>query len=264
MKIDKSLYEDYAVLTLKGEFDTFYCPVLMEEVDSLVERGVNHLILNMRLVKFINSTALGAIIKAHKRCKAEGGELVVDRPSSFVRDIVGKLGIDQVVPMFENEDDATKHIIKTLNESELASDAPVDQETVMISFPDETRNKQIGGKKVLLGNIRNLDGNRLQFAYSGKRSGINSDQARQLFFEGSDLKLKFKVKLIKKDYFEIAAKVAESQATDGDTIRVTANYDSISDGDRADLRQFATDMEFLKRQLPPKKDQERPGAEGAP
>ncbi len=67
MKIDKSLYEDYAVLTLKGEFDTFYCPVLMEEVDSLVERGVNHLILNMRLVKFINSTALGAIIKAAKQ-----------------------------------------------------------------------------------------------------------------------------------------------------------------------------------------------------
>lgn len=264
MKIDKSLYEDYAVLTLKGEFDTFYCPALMEEVDSLVERGVNHLILNMRLVKFINSTALGAIIKAYKRCKAEGGELVVDRPSSFVRDIVGKLGIDQVVPMFDNEDDATKHIIKTLNESELASDAPVDQETVMISFPDETRNYQIGGKKVLLGNIRNVDSNRLQFVYSGKRNGINSVQAKQLFFEGSDLRLKFKVKLIKKDYFQIAAKVALSQATDAENIKVTANYESISDSDRAELKQYVKDMEDLKRQLPPKKkDQERPDAEGA-
>ena len=41
--------------------------------ETLVERGVNHLILDLRLVKFINSTALGAVIKAHKRCRAEGG-----------------------------------------------------------------------------------------------------------------------------------------------------------------------------------------------
>ena len=250
MKIDKSLHEDYAVLTLKGEFDTFYCPILMEEVDSLVERGVHHLILNMRLVKFINSTALGAIIRAHKRCKAEGGEMVVDRPSSFVRDIVGKLGIDQVVPMFDSEEEATKHIIKALNSSELAGDTPVDQEKVLISFPDETRNKQIGGKKSLVGTMRNVDGQRLQFSWSGTRTGINAEQAKQLFFEDSDVKLKFQVKLIKKGFFEIAAKVTEVQTTDDDTIRVAVTYDKISEGDQAALGQFAADMEFLKRQLP--------------
>ena len=32
MKIDKTLNDDYAILTLKGEFDTFYCPALMHEV----------------------------------------------------------------------------------------------------------------------------------------------------------------------------------------------------------------------------------------
>ena len=37
MKIDKSLYDDYATLTLKGEFDTFYCPALMDEVEDLLD-----------------------------------------------------------------------------------------------------------------------------------------------------------------------------------------------------------------------------------
>ena len=77
MKIDKSLQDDYAILTLKGEFDTFYCPALMQEVETLVERGINHLVLDMRLVKFINSTALGAVIKAHKH---------TSRPSTFSSD----------------------------------------------------------------------------------------------------------------------------------------------------------------------------------
>ena len=250
MKIDKSEHEDYAVLTLKGEFDTFYCPILMEEVDSLVERGVHHIILNMRLVKFINSTALGAIIRAHKRCKAEGGELVVDRPSSFVRDIVSKLGIDQVVPMFDSEEAATKHIIKTLNASELVGNTPVDQAKILIAFPDETRNQQIGGKKTLVGTMANVDGNRLQFVWSGERSGISDDQAKQLFFADSDLKLKFQVKLIKKGFFEILAKVRDVRSTDDGSIRVTAAYDKISEGDQAALEQFAADMDYLKRQLP--------------
>jgi anti-anti-sigma factor len=68
MKIDKSVLDDYAILTLKGEFDTFYVPRLQEEVEGLLEQGVRHILLNLRLVKFINSTALGSIVKLFKRC----------------------------------------------------------------------------------------------------------------------------------------------------------------------------------------------------
>nr|MBP8300847.1 STAS domain-containing protein [Planctomycetota bacterium] len=146
MKIDKTLNDDYAILTLKGEFDTFYCPALMQEVEDLLERGVNHLVVDMRLVKFINSTALGAVIKAHKRCRAESGELVIAQPSPFVRDVITKVGIDKLITMYDSEGDAVKAIIKHLNQKELAGDAPVDQEKVLITFTDEIRNKMIGGK----------------------------------------------------------------------------------------------------------------------
>jgi anti-anti-sigma factor len=113
MKIDKSLHDDYAILTLKGEFDTFYVPALMQDVEALVERGICHLILEMRLVKFINSTALGAVIKAHKRCRAEGGELVIAQPSPVVRDVMTKVGIDKLITLCDTEKDATKAIIRT-------------------------------------------------------------------------------------------------------------------------------------------------------
>ena len=249
MKIDKSLDDDYAILTLKGEFDTFYCPHLLEEVKSLVGRGISHLILNLRLVKFINSTALGAIIKAHKSCRLEGGDLLISRPSSFVKDIIGKVGIDQLVTVYEDEDQAIKHIIKELNAKELAGEAPVDAEKIMIKFPDDTRNKMIGGKRTLLGTMSNVDGHRLQFTWSGEKAGINVDQAKQLFFEGSEVVLKFQVKLIKKSYFEIVGKVTQADPI-GDSIRVTASFEKIQAADQEALDQFAQDMAFLKRQLP--------------
>ncbi len=250
MKIDKSQHEDYAVLTLKGEFDTFYCPLLMEEVEDLVERGVNHMILDMRLVKFINSTALGAVIKAFKRCRAEGGDLVIAQPSPFVRDVISKVGIDKLIALHENEQEATKAIIKHLNQRELTGEAPVDREKVLITFTDEIRNKMIGGKRTLLGTMLNVDGNKVQFVWSGKKAGISVDMAKQLFFPGGDLHLKFQVKMIKRSFFELEGTVEATEPSADDSIRVTAKFTKVHETDRAALHQFAADMAFLKNQLP--------------
>ena len=250
MKIDKSLHDDYAVLTLKGEFDTFYCPALMQEVETLVDRGVNHLVLDMRLVKFINSTALGAVIKAHKRCRAEGGDLVIAQPSPFVRDVICKVGIDKLIVLHDSEADAVKAIIKHLNQKELAGDAPVDQEKVLITFTDEIRNKMIGGKKTLLGTMANVDGHKVQFLWSGGKSGISPDQAKQLFFPGSEVNLKFQVKMIKKSFFELVAVVDSAEPSGDGGIRISAKFKKVNEGDREALSQFAADMAFLKRQLP--------------
>jgi anti-anti-sigma factor len=258
MKIDKSVRDDYCVLTLKGEFDTFYVPSLLAEVDSLLENGISHLILNLRLVKFINSTALGAIIKFHKLCKAASGELVVAHPSAFVHDVIRKVGIDQIVPVLEDEEQAVKHVIRALNALELAGAVPVNQEKVLITFPDETRNKQIAGDswslsgkpRTLVGAMGNVNGDRLQFLWSGAKIGMSQDQARQLFFAGGDVNLKFQVKMFKKGYFELLGTVTEVEAAGDDAVRVTVRFTAIHEADRDALTQFAADMEFLKRQLP--------------
>jgi anti-anti-sigma factor len=251
MKIDKTLHDEFAILTLKGEFDTFYCPALMGEVEALVERGVNHLVLDMRLVKFINSTALGAVIKAHKRCRADGGELVISQPSPFVRDVMSKVGIDKLIKLHDSEHEAQKAIIKHLNQRELAGEAPVDHEKVLISFADETRNQMIGGKKTLVGTMANIDGNKVQFLWNGTKAGFNADKASTLFFKGSDAHLKFQIKMIKKSFFDLTATMQSTEPTGEDgTVRITASWKKISDADKEALSQFAADMAFLKRQLP--------------
>lgn len=255
MKIDKSLFDDYAVLTLKGEFDTFYVPHFQEEIESVLDDGVSHVILNLRLVKFINSTALGAIIKAYKRCKAEGGDLVLCRPSTFVRSVIGKVGIDQLVPIYDDEEEAERHLGRSLANPRGGTEA-LESGRVLITFPDETRQKMvgsksiIGGAKPLVGTMLNVDGEKLQFLWSGKRHGLSADQSKQLFFKGSEVRLKFQVKLSKKSFFELAGAVAEVDEGADDGARVTVRYKEISPADQEALSQFAEDMQFLKRQLP--------------
>lgn len=259
MKIDKSLYDDFAILTLKGDFDTFYCPKLQEEVEALLGDGTTNLILNLRLVKFINSTALGAIIKAFKRCKAEGGQLVLSHPSPFARDVIRKLGIDQLVPMFDDDETAKQKVLGDVEATPGGEALAPDEGKVLITFPDDVRAQQANPDRrrfvnqlqnTIVATMLNVNAERLTFSWSGRRNGLSQDQARQLFLKDSDLAVKFQVKLFKKGYFELDATVVDCQANDEDEVKVTVHFREVSESDAEALRQFAADMEYLKTQLP--------------
>ena len=51
----------------------------------------------------------------------------------------------------------------------------------MIAFADDIRNQMIGGKKILVGQMSNVDGIRVQFLWNGKKAGISTEQGKQLF-----------------------------------------------------------------------------------
>jgi hypothetical protein len=101
--------------------------------------------------------------------------------------------------------------------------------------------------------MANVDGHKVQFLWDGSKVGMSADQAKQLFFVGGDVHLKFQVKMIKKSFFEVdATSEAVEPAGDAGTVRVTAKFTKISQADREALSQFASDMAFLKTQLPGK------------
>jgi hypothetical protein len=90
----------------------------------------------------------------------------------------------------------------------------------------------------------------VHFVWNGVKAGISADQAKQLFFTGSELQLRFQVKMIKKSFFELEGKVSAIDKSNDGGVRVTVNFTKIADADRAALDQFAADMSFLKKQLP--------------
>ena len=99
MQIHTEPFEDFAILHLRGEFDGFYCARFQQEIAGLMTAGLKHVGLNLRKIRFINSTALGAIIRASKALKSEGGKLVVIRPSRICRDIMN----GTIVPSFKSK-----------------------------------------------------------------------------------------------------------------------------------------------------------------
>lgn len=262
--------ENHAILHLRGEFDTYYVPLLQEEIDGLLKVGMRHMVLNMRLVRFINSTALGTLIKASKLLEREGGKLVISRPSKFCRDILEKVGLDRVVPIFDTDEAAAAALLaQAVPSAAPAADAEKvfeeDKSTVIFSPVDPKRTEHFipqsgrgptnplhghtfGSHWTGLGRMAGLDEHGLRFTWNGGTADLTPFEMAQFLAIGTDWRLKFRLPLHKQGFYEAVATISEVEERP-DGIKVRAQFEQLDPKMRAEIKQYAADMAYLKEEL---------------
>lgn len=232
MKIEREIKGDLALLTLRGEFDSFVVSAFLEEIESLVVNGIRNVVLDMRGVKFIMSTAIGAIVKSRKRVKESGGDLVISQPSPFVKDVLESLGLTKVIRVFDQNEQA----IEIFGES-FTTELPSGN-AVMVRFTEAQRQQALGRPAVARIVDINSDGMSFQ-----------ATQAASFFPAGAALRTKFRLPLFKKAYyFEISARVVSGNANEHGAL-VAVKFENITEEDRRSIRQFVADMQFLRDEV---------------
>ncbi|MEQ8765333.1 MAG: STAS domain-containing protein [Planctomycetota bacterium] len=250
MKFEKHVGDDIARLTLKGEFETEHCDAFSHEVEGFVKQGFRKIILNLRLVKFINSTAIGEIVKAKNRLSDENGELVVAHPSSFVSDVFKTLGLDRALKIFETDEEAISYYRQ---QAETGDSVELSEENILFTFQSRDHARTLG-RPFGVGKIASLTEDGVSFTWSPQPREDNSDLAEgelmQLFSKGTPLKVKFRLPLYKKNYyFEIPSEVAKTVLAKGGQVAVQADFLEISNDDRKSIARFVDDMKFIKKEL---------------
>lgn len=270
MQITAEPREDYTILHLRGEFDTFYCPHLQKEIDALIAAGVQNVALNLRLVKFINSTALGAIIKASKSIGTDGGRLAIARPSAFVRDIMEKVGLDRVVPIFDTDEAAGAHLVEAspaaaghdddsiLDDESSVLFSPSDPKRVEHFIPEEARGggtttnpvhgHSFGSSWRGVGRMSGLDAEGLRFVWNGGNTGLTAFEMGQMLSLGTDLNVKFRLPLLQKGHCEAVVTISEVEERP-DGVKIGASFSEIEPDTRQAVQQYAEDLAFLKSEL---------------
>lgn len=264
MQITVEPHSQAAVLHLRGEFDTFSCPSFQAEIDALVQAGVVRVVVNLRLVQFINSTALGAVLKASRTLQGAEGQLVISHPSTFCRDILGKIGLDRVVRVLDTDAEA----LASLSEGAPGPDGPEadfeeDPSTLLFRPSDPSRLEHFMEKPKAenpvhghafgshwsgVARMTALDEQGLTFTWGGGKTGMSPFDMGQFLAVGTGLSVKFKLPLLKKGFSEAAAEVTELAQLD-DSVEVSVTFSGL-DGELADaVRQYVTDMTFLKDEL---------------
>ena len=82
-------------LRLSGELDTVTAPLLLCEVDRLLEEGCRCLTLNLDAITFMDAAAIGALVQIRARLAEHQGVLEVSCSSPQPRRILRLTGMDE-------------------------------------------------------------------------------------------------------------------------------------------------------------------------
>lgn len=253
MKLEKHRYEDVVVLRFVGEFDSFNLKMFSKRIDGMLAAKDNRIVLDMRLLKFINSAALGYLIQSHKAAGEGGGEVLIAQPSKFVKKTLATLGLDGVFKIFDSVETAILHFRQGTDIGEIKLEGGEFDESLVGSTPIIFRQSGDDDAPNQVGKIVTLYGDGLLFRYEVD-GDPTADPVVKILHPGKSLKLKFRQPFAVKDhYFEMQAEVTEVVEMDTDEgasiVGTRVRYDDIKDEDRQHLDEFVLNQAAWRQEV---------------
>lgn len=265
MKLDLTQQGNVTILEFTGEFDAFNLGPTAKAIDEMIDRGEARLIFQLKKLTFLNSSALGYLIKARKKARAAGGDAVLAEPSRFVRKLLATVGLDKLFSIYDDTEGALRHFGGGLMApgANLAGEA-VDESllganAIIFTIPFE------GLSRKYIGKIASLYADGLKFRWEvpgwskESRPPISTANFDKVLVPGTSFAVKFRQPfLVQGKYFEMASSLVRATRDFLDDGRCealfTIRYQNAKPEDVALLRQFVSDMESFRAEL---------GAEGA-
>jgi anti-sigma B factor antagonist len=101
---DFELYESteagVPVLVVRGEVDLATAPDLREKLLSLADEGARVVVVDLSGVSFMDSSALGALVSAMTRFRANGGGLRLVVTAPHISKVLEITGLSDVFPIY--------------------------------------------------------------------------------------------------------------------------------------------------------------------
>jgi len=95
---------DVAIIMVRGRLDPADQPDPLEAaVNSAMEKGKNHILMDLRSVSYISSTGIGSLIKAYRSVLRRKGKVKLLNPSQCVRNILAISKLEGVFEIYTDE-----------------------------------------------------------------------------------------------------------------------------------------------------------------
>lgn len=92
------------IVRLKGELDHHTAEIVKSRMEEAIGRsGTNHVIVNMRDLKFMDSSGLGVILGRYKQINSKGGKMILCDVSPSVYRLFEMSGLFKILSIQENE-----------------------------------------------------------------------------------------------------------------------------------------------------------------
>lgn len=96
-----------------GDLNFVEATALKIKLKDLVKQGHVNIVVNLRKVDFIDSTAIGTLITIHKNCIAHGGEFRICCLNNEIEMVLYLTGVDSFLNIYYSEHEAVTEPMKS-------------------------------------------------------------------------------------------------------------------------------------------------------
>lgn len=106
-----SLTREVALVSVSGELDLYTADRVASGIDEADAVGADAVVIDLSEISFIDSTALGVLVREAKRLEGRGHSLVLVTNDPRTRRVLEVTGLDRVLPTYATLQDALDNVI---------------------------------------------------------------------------------------------------------------------------------------------------------
>jgi anti-sigma B factor antagonist len=110
MKIDIRQEQQVTVISVDGEVDASNSTDLGDSLDQLLADGHKKLIVDLKDVKFIDSSGLGTLVRVYKHARADSGDVCLASLQPTVKRVFELTRLDRVFEVHPDSEAAVKKL----------------------------------------------------------------------------------------------------------------------------------------------------------
>ena len=241
MEILSASEDGIRFLGFVGAFDTPEVDAFNAHVDGAIDDQHFKLCINVGQMTFINSTALGSLIRAQKRLKQYGGDLAIAELQGFAVQVFRTLGIDRKVRCFASEAEAVEYL-RSVGAEGVGVDGDVQ---ISFSFPGVAQ-AAVAGSDARIGKMKSIGEQGISFQWEN----LDGLDAEKMFTAGAPIKLRFQLPLYHESHtFQADANVVSGDVSAGNRVLVQAKFASLKDVEKKAIQQYVRDLRYLKGEI---------------
>lgn len=106
MKISQRNKEEVRILEVAGDVDFHSSPELRKCLQEVLEEKIGKLLINLKQVKYIDSSGLATFVEALQKMKRSNGKMILSDLTPAVRGVFEIAKLDRVFSLVETEGEA--------------------------------------------------------------------------------------------------------------------------------------------------------------
>lgn len=108
MTLSEEKSNDVLVLGVSGKIHTAASEKLLKKLNTLVDQGEHHLLLDFSDVDYINSSGLRALLMVGKKVKGLGGKMVLSGVTELIEQVLRVSGCASIIVVYSSKEEALK------------------------------------------------------------------------------------------------------------------------------------------------------------